>query len=66
MAPPGEAALGVDDLTGDPAGLIGEQPGDEAGGVVGLSPASLGEHGGGRLPVRLGDVAGVELTGSNR
>ena len=41
-APAGEATLGVDDLPGDPAGLVGEQPGDEAGGVVGLAPAPWG------------------------
>ena len=35
--PAAETALGVDDLAGDPGGLVGDQPGDQAGGVVGAS-----------------------------
>ena len=66
VTPASEAALGVDDLPGDPAGLIGEQPGDEARGVVGLAPTPLGEHGGDRLAVRVGDVAGVDGAGVDR
>src|SRR6266542_5293784 len=41
--PAAEAALGADDLAGDPGGLVGDQPGDQAGRVVGGAPAALRE-----------------------
>src|SRR5205814_9771162 len=41
--PAAEAALGVDDLAGDPGGLVGDQPGDQAGGIVRGAPASRRE-----------------------
>src|ERR1700733_11721966 len=41
--PAAEAAFGVDDLAGDPGGLVCDQPGDQAGGVVGGAPAPGGE-----------------------
>ena len=45
-----EAALGVDHLAGDPAGVVAAQPGDESRGVVGLAPAA-GRHPSGRIDV---------------
>src|SRR5579859_2044625 len=41
--PAAEAAFAVDDLAGDPGRLVGDQPGDQAGGVVGEAPALLRE-----------------------
>src|SRR5690554_5859829 len=36
-----EAAGGIDDLPGDPAGVVGAEPGDQPSRVIGLAPASL-------------------------
>src|SRR5690348_18320755 len=54
--PAAEAALGVDDLAGDPGSLVGDQPGDQAGGVVGGAPAS-------RREVAADDLVGFGLVG---
>src|SRR6185295_20061078 len=63
--PAAEAALGVDDLTGDPGGLVGDQPGDQTGRVVGGAPAALREVAAddfvrGRRGVARVDRAGVD------
>ena len=38
--PSGGTRLGVDDLAGDPGRLVGAEPGDQPGGVVGRAPAA--------------------------
>src|ERR1700755_381420 len=64
--PATEAAFGVDDLAGDPGGIVGDQPGDQAGRVVRDAPATAREVAADDfVHVRRG-VAGIDRAGVDR
>ncbi len=60
---PAESALRVDDLPGDPGGLVRGEPGDEAGGVVRHAPVSGREPGGDGLVRITGQIVRVHGPG---
>src|SRR5689334_10803808 len=63
LAPPSETAFGVDDLSGDPGGVVGAEPRDELCGVVRLAPAALRHP---RPRIDLGEIARVGRAGVDR
>src|SRR4029453_18310897 len=61
-----EPTLGVDDLAGDPGRVVGAEPGDQPGGVLGRAPAAGREQPGHPLDDLRAGVAGVGRGGGHR